>query len=744
MTSVDRLNHRYRLCSECADGYFHVIQRCYPCRNSAGVAAAFVFLLVVWYMINVVVSRNVASLEIALHWAQLANVIGDIHLKWTDMVVTLFGIASLLDFDVDIMQPSCSARWGFRQRFLLQLGLPFLMTVMGCSGYLGSALAYVLHKHQWVKLDGRKRRLLSFFVHLPENDTQLMQKWDATIATLLASVDTTYITIAKYCFDVFKCTTVASVSVLRADPSVVCDEEHMKTVILAIMGILIFVIGYPAFIGWKLYCLRAQGGFVDSVQLRRYGFIYEKYELDYYFTPAIDILRKLLFVFVLVYVNNPAFQVGAISVIINASLMVHIYTAPYVNTYLDVLFSFLLVALLFEAFGGLMFYSENLPDANREILEWLVLITSLMLVVVFAMIFAAEITNKWYTVSLKKRHQCFATRKEGDGIGSQLVSTVINSAITQVVLDTVRSKDADKTISFELLDTFKPAFVYRCLQKNPEHIKNWDRLTDMLKDYVADNSETSYLSTDPVARFWRRLVDQFPQLVDFLAVADEDSRNKFNDFATNLYRNFYLSKKVEPLPLMHVVNWRDYAPLAQWLAIATTEEREFFLSFVSELFETADMKAEADALRQRSKTGGPDPHLQYRRSKPCVNRRGKTALQHIANGSHPFHHSAAERKISTAATVAIGVSKFRLSRLRSKKKLLSALQATQMHPDTVPLNTIDEQGCEIDRPPTESLEANDNNRIDSRNGASRVLSEPQDRIPVIADPPRTSQKSKSV
>ena len=656
------------MCSECADGYFNVIQKCYPCRDKSELVAFFVLLLLGWHVI-VLVSRTVDSFAIILQWAQLANIIGDIHLKWAGMVTTLFGIASLLDLDVDIMDPTCLTSWGLRQKLLLQLALPFLLTGLGCSRYLGSVFAHMLLKRTKLKLSKRCRRFLSFLVRIPENESELTEKRDATIASLLASIDICYITIAKYCFDVFKCEKIAGVSVLRMDPSVACDERHAVTIIVASLGICVYVLGYPIFVCWKLYNLHCCDRFVDPVQLRKYGFIYAKYELDYYYTPAIVIVRKLLFILVLVYINNPAFQVGAIAVIINASLTIHVYTAPYVDTHLDVLFSFLLLALLFEAFGGLMFYSENLPDANRHILEWIVFITFLILVVVFVLIFVAEIVKKYHTLFLKKQHRSFARKNKGDGRSAQSAASVVNSPLARAVLDTVGSRELDKKISLELLDTFEPGFIYRCLKKNPEHIENWDRLTDMLKDYMADDSDTSYLSTDPVAKFWRRLVDRFPELVDFLAVADEDSRNKFNDFATNLYRNFYLSKKVEPLPLIDVLNWRDYAPLAQWLAIAEKEEREFFLSFMGELFETAGMREAADALNAKFKTGGPDPHLQRRREQTNLDRRGRRALIHINSGSSPFRHSAAEKNLNTLTTVAVGVSKFRLGPLRSKKKL---------------------------------------------------------------------------
>ena len=59
---------------------------------------------------------------------------------------------------------------------------------------------------------------------------------------------------------------------------------------------------------------------------------------------------------------------------------------------------------MFEAFGGLMFYSENLPQANRDILEWVVLITLFVLIAVFLVIFVMEVMTKYHIRFLKSEH----------------------------------------------------------------------------------------------------------------------------------------------------------------------------------------------------------------------------------------------------------------------------------------------------------------------------------------------------
>lgn len=118
--------------------------------------------------------------------------------------------------------------------------------------------------------------------------------------------------------------------------------------------------------------------------------------------------------------------------------------------------------------------------------------------------------------------------------------------------------------------------------------QNWDYLTNMLKDYMSDQSETSYLSMRQVAKFWRKLVDRFPELVDFLALADDKSRGHFREFANCLYNDFFLKKKLDDSNIFDVLNWRDRAPLAQWLAHCDKHDRAFFATFMGNMIRQAE------------------------------------------------------------------------------------------------------------------------------------------------------------
>lgn len=105
---------------------------------------------------------------------------------------------------------------------------------------------------------------------------------------------------------------------------------------------------------------------------------------------------------------------------------------------------------------------------------------------------------------------------------------------------------------------------------------------------MSDQSETSYLSMKQVAKFWRKLVDRFPELVDFLALADDNSRAHFREFANCLYVDFFLKKKLDDPNIFDVLNWRDRAPLAQWLAHCGKHDRAFFTTFMGNMIRQAE------------------------------------------------------------------------------------------------------------------------------------------------------------
>ncbi|CAD7705104.1 unnamed protein product [Ostreobium quekettii] len=642
LTMQCKAGHTGRLCSFCQDEYYNFLGNCHECLPAFVFGFMVVALLIAWYILNVVVSNNVASLDMLLSWAQLANIIGEVDLNWPVKLSFMFNIANILDFDVDILSPSCLLPWSYKQNFIVQLLLPLIMTMLAIVGFLLSWMMYSFYR----RCSEERRKMihsshwLHWLVNVPENRDQLLAKLDFTIAAFFSSLEVTYVTISKYCFDAFKCEDIGKQSVLRTSPDIECgSSEHRDIVKLGVVGSVVYTGGYLCFVSWKLWVLNREQSFPDPVNLRRYGWLYRRFELDYFWTSLIVVARKLLFVVVLVFVNNPAFQAGALAIIINASLMLHVYTAPYVDSFLDILFSFLLIALMFEAFGGVMFFSDNLLEENRQILEGIVLGSLFLLFAVFIVMFLWETRRLYHLQKVRHLHERVILDKE-----------------KWKLIDSKKQQRSE--VSHELLGTFDPSFLYRALVTTPKNIEDWDKLTDMLKAFMSDQSETSYLSMGNKAKFWRNLVERFPELVDFLAVTDAETRAHFREFATALYNDFYLKKKVEDLPLYDVLNWRDRAALAQWLAMAKDEERTFFTSVMEKLFRTARGDEVAKLFETKVKSMGrslsrPAASVQPPSFKWDLKRRRSKVhddiIREINAGQGPLAHKAS-KKFRCAAT----------------------------------------------------------------------------------------------
>ncbi|GMH40106.1 hypothetical protein BSKO_08010 [Bryopsis sp. KO-2023] len=573
------------MCSLCEENHFKLGDTCKKCFGKVEFATMLILLYLTWYVANMVVSDSVTSLGMLLSFFQLSNVIGGLALNWPSIITNTFGITNILSFDLDILWPSCVvAQWSFADNFYVQMLFPLMMGLMALFGYFLSMIAFSLIEGKNVDRRSRKLRWFQYIISVPLNKNELSHKWDSTIAATLSSIEVSYITIARHLFRVFKCMVIAGDRVLSASPDILCHSpEHNFLVFVSVVGILFYLVGFMAFVSIKLFKMHKHRAFALPENIRRYGFLYTQFEPGYVWMSILSLARRLAFVAVWVFMDSPAFQVTALAVLSTSSLMIHVYSAPYVDTYLDVLFSFLLVALMFETFGGLLFFSENLAEGDRQVMEWVVMAVILLVVFVFIIIFATELKSKYYVHVLRRMHVDAVLKASSDDSGRS---------------QGLRSKTDASEVSADLITTFQPEILFHGLRGWDQGFLDFDNLTDKLQAFMSDGSETSYLSTKNVAKFWRNLVEKFPELIDFLAIADESTRGHFVEFAKGLYTDYFLKKRVDCLQIHKVLNWRDMAPIAQWLSMCPESDRKFFTVFVARLFHRGGDEGAFDEFTQ--------------------------------------------------------------------------------------------------------------------------------------------------
>lgn len=118
------------------------MDNCQKCPPKLIFVCILMLLYIGWYMVNMVVSESMASLDMLLGFAQLANVIGDVGLRWPSTLETTFGVTNILDFDLDILWPSCLMQsWSFAHNFYVQLLFPLTMGLMALFGYMSSRIS---------------------------------------------------------------------------------------------------------------------------------------------------------------------------------------------------------------------------------------------------------------------------------------------------------------------------------------------------------------------------------------------------------------------------------------------------------------------------------------------------------------------------------------------------------------------------------------------------------------------------
>lgn len=77
---------------------------------------------------------------------------------------------------------------------------------------------------------------------------------------------------------------------------------------------------------------------------------------------------------------------------------------------------------------------------------------------------------------------------------------------------------------------------------------------------VHPTSEVSYLSLKKVGRFWRYLLQNFPETIDFLASVEQQQRDHFNGFVEALYESFFDSSDEFRVQLFGIIKVRGSLP----------------------------------------------------------------------------------------------------------------------------------------------------------------------------------------
>ena len=279
-----------------------------------------------------------------MNFAQIAGALGNFNLGWPDRVAGFLDILGTLDFDVDVIGPNCVfTGWGWQHDMYLQLLLPVLVLVVNKGQYFAAKLLLMMRLPRF--------RVLRWLGIAPANEEELSDLRDELNTKIVSFLNIVYMTLVRYCVAAFLCDEVATDKfALVASPPMDCwASEHQAAVVVAAIGMLVYVVGFPVFVAATLLRVHKAQQHSDPKVLRKHGEIYDRYEAHGFAYEMMSITRRGVFGFISVFKESPELQCFAsqLVLILQFTAQVPFLTLPSTG-----------VSLCFEAVGFSAFRSE--------------------------------------------------------------------------------------------------------------------------------------------------------------------------------------------------------------------------------------------------------------------------------------------------------------------------------------------------------------------------------------------------
>jgi hypothetical protein len=292
-------------CASCKVGYTRTEKGCESCasvyaESTVNMDAQDTLLLVAlvafaaflgFVMIKQAKAEDVLKLKILIGFGQVIQSFSSTYnVRWPANLRTFIDMFAVFSFDLFSMgNTECSMPWSrsFYGRFVA--------TVLTPIGLV--ALIWLLWKVQLMKSHRRRKRAgaTSPLEH-KIGDIEISGQWASRAFFILVL---TYLQVSSTIMDVFKCrqfepTPGSSVRVvLEADMSIQCNEgQYMTLKMAAIVGVFLYPIGVPVF--FVLLLWRERKHIHDSVNQKKYGFLFGDYMAVYFLWEVWDLGRKLM------------------------------------------------------------------------------------------------------------------------------------------------------------------------------------------------------------------------------------------------------------------------------------------------------------------------------------------------------------------------------------------------------------------------------------------------------------------
>jgi hypothetical protein len=278
--------------------------------------------------------------SIGVDFFQVLAIFANLKIAWPPAIRTLFQILSAFNLNIEIVTPECLIpSITYAQKWVLIVGLPVgLAAAFGAVYLVGAAKKYAL--------DGKRSR------------KEVFGSASFLVAGVLTLCYLFYLYICGTIVEVFNCApttppdgnTYLAATFERCVTSPPYIEGSTQAVLMlpAILGIVFFMLGYPAALGYHLFkhrelamedqLLRAKGVGNDRLTnphayelRRRMGRAYFQFKPEFCLWILSILARKLCIAVTAVFNKSPAFQMAACLIIIFIAYTAQVQVLPYMS-----------------------------------------------------------------------------------------------------------------------------------------------------------------------------------------------------------------------------------------------------------------------------------------------------------------------------------------------------------------------------------------------------------------------------
>eukprot|EP00873_Tetraselmis_striata_P002301 jgi/Tetstr1/422565/TSEL_013373.t1 len=416
------------LCAVCSVGYFSLGGLCLACLEPSlpFVIGCILLIITAWYLINRIAAGRYEAVDLMLLFFQNASTISAYSLDWAKFLVTgPFWALAIVNFDVDFFKPDClntenRSTWSFGHSLVLQLGLPLIVGLFCCLLYGASLLAIPVCERReqrrrasaaaelnaaWADAeeDGAKKRkgvqgMAGSVGHaalrgvgVATSRAELAELFDDCISAFTSFLNVVYHTMTAKCLETFMCNTLpyGRKYMISAPPIPCWDTWHIGYAVISVLFLVIYTVGIPlGFMGILTYG-KVHNLLRNERFMRRFGWLYLRYERQWYWWEFSILMRRGLLVFTLVLAQRlPSLQIILGICICVTAVTMHFYARPFISQSLDTLEQSSLVSLVGLLCTGILFQdssaraAHSLWEATVTALALLCLFGSMLLVVI--------------------------------------------------------------------------------------------------------------------------------------------------------------------------------------------------------------------------------------------------------------------------------------------------------------------------------------------------------------------------